>query len=67
MRLIFCRRISLAFKIAEVTLLAGFPVPIGTPGHGTAYDIAGKGVARREGFETALALVSRMAGHRCAR
>jgi 4-hydroxythreonine-4-phosphate dehydrogenase len=28
-----------------VTLLGGLPVPICTPAHGTAYDIAGKGVA----------------------
>ena len=29
-----------------VTLLGGFPFPICTPAHGTAYDIAGKGIAR---------------------
>ena len=28
-----------------VTLLGGYPFPICTPAHGTAYDIAGKGVA----------------------
>src|SRR5205085_3423266 len=28
-----------------VTLLGGFPFPICTPAHGTAYDIAGQGVA----------------------
>ena len=28
-----------------VTLLGGFPFPICTPAHGTAYDIAGKGIA----------------------
>lgn len=28
-----------------VTVLGGLPVPITTPAHGTAYDIAGKGVA----------------------
>jgi 4-hydroxythreonine-4-phosphate dehydrogenase len=28
-----------------VTLLGGFPFPICTPAHGTAYDIAGRGVA----------------------
>ena len=31
-----------------VTLLGGFPFPICTPAHGTAYDIAGKG--RRRGW-----------------
>ena len=30
-----------------VTLLGGFPFPICTPAHGTAYDIAGKGIANR--------------------
>lgn len=29
-----------------VTLIAGYPFPVVTPAHGTAYDIAGKGVAR---------------------
>src|SRR4029079_18270442 len=28
-----------------VTLLGGYPFPICTPAHGTAYDIAGKGIA----------------------
>ncbi len=28
-----------------VTLIGGFPFPICTPAHGTAYEIAGKGVA----------------------
>lgn len=40
-----------------VTLLGGLPVPICTPAHGTAYDIAGKGVANdgaaREAFKLA--------------
>ena len=28
-----------------VTFHAGFPVPISTPAHGTAFDIVGKGIA----------------------
>lgn len=28
-----------------VTILGGFPIPIATPAHGTAYDIAGRGIA----------------------
>jgi 4-hydroxythreonine-4-phosphate dehydrogenase len=44
-----------------VTLLAGFAVPVATPGHGTAYDIAGKGIARRDGLAAAVALVRRLA------
>jgi len=44
-----------------ITLLAGFPVPIATPGHGTAYDISGKGIARIDGLAAAVALVAAMA------
>lgn len=36
-----------------VTVLAGLPVPIATPAHGTAYDIAGKGQAKADGFRSA--------------
>lgn len=43
-----------------ITLLAGLAVPIATPGHGTAYDIAGKGVARTDGLTAALDLVADM-------
>jgi 4-hydroxythreonine-4-phosphate dehydrogenase len=47
-----------------ITLLAGFPVPIATPGHGTAYDIAGTGKARIDGLTGAVRLVARMMGDR---
>jgi 4-hydroxythreonine-4-phosphate dehydrogenase len=40
----------------SVTLLAGLDVPIVTPGHGTAFDIVGKGVAEMAGMRAALAL-----------
>lgn len=43
-----------------ITLLAGFPVPIATPGHGTAFDIAGTGKAKVEGLAAAVSLVARM-------
>ncbi len=43
-----------------VTLLAGLPVPIATPGHGTAFDIAGTGTARIDGLAAAVDLVGRM-------
>lgn len=43
-----------------ITLLAGFPVPIATPGHGTAFDIAGTGQAKVEGLAAAVSLVARM-------
>ena len=40
---------QIAFKLlgfdTGVTVLGGLPMPITTPAHGTAYDIAGKGVA----------------------
>jgi 4-hydroxythreonine-4-phosphate dehydrogenase len=40
-----------------ITLLAGFQIPIATPGHGTAYDIAGTGKARPDGLMAATRLV----------
>ena len=44
-----------------VTLLGGFPFPICTPAHGTAYDIAGKGIANVGAARAALLLAARMA------
>jgi 4-hydroxythreonine-4-phosphate dehydrogenase len=44
-----------------VTLLGGFPFPICTPAHGTAYDIAGKGVANIGATKEALLLAAQMA------
>jgi 4-hydroxythreonine-4-phosphate dehydrogenase len=44
-----------------VTVLGGFPFPICTPAHGTAYDIAGKGVADVGAARAALLLAARMA------
>ena len=44
-----------------VTLLGGYPFPICTPAHGTAYDIAGKGVANVGAARAALLLAARMA------
>jgi 4-hydroxythreonine-4-phosphate dehydrogenase len=43
-----------------VTLLGGYPFPICTPAHGTAYDIAGKGVANVGAARAALLLAARM-------
>ena len=45
-----------------VTLLGGYPFPICTPAHGTAYDIAGKGIANAGAARAALVLAARMAG-----
>jgi 4-hydroxythreonine-4-phosphate dehydrogenase len=43
-----------------VTLLGGFPFPICTPAHGTAYDIAGRGIANVGACREALLLAARM-------
>jgi 4-hydroxythreonine-4-phosphate dehydrogenase len=45
-----------------VTLLGGFPFPICTPAHGTAYDIAGRGIASIGASRAALLLAAEMAG-----
>ncbi|GJD64459.1 4-hydroxythreonine-4-phosphate dehydrogenase PdxA [Methylobacterium frigidaeris] len=45
-----------------VTLLGGFPFPICTPAHGSAYDIAGQGIANPGASRAALLLAARMAG-----
>jgi 4-hydroxythreonine-4-phosphate dehydrogenase len=39
-----------------VTLLGGLPMPVTTPAQGTAYDIAGKGVATPDALKNAYAL-----------
>ena len=44
-----------------VTLIGGFPFPVCTPAHGTAYEIAGKGVANLGATRAALTLAIRMA------
>ena len=44
-----------------VTVAGGMPYPITTPAHGTAFDIAGKGIARTSAFENALGLTVKMA------
>jgi 4-hydroxythreonine-4-phosphate dehydrogenase len=43
-----------------VTLLGGLPFPICTPAHGTAYDIAGKGIADIGATRAALLLAAHM-------
>jgi len=44
-----------------VTVQGGLPVPIATPAHGTAYDIAGKGIANPEAARRAFRLACDMA------
>ena len=43
-----------------VTLLGGFPFPICTPAHGTAYDIAGQGIASPGASRAAVLLAAEM-------
>ncbi|MCA0423416.1 MAG: 4-hydroxythreonine-4-phosphate dehydrogenase PdxA [Proteobacteria bacterium] len=48
-----------------VTVLGGFPFPIATAAHGSAYDIAGKGVAHPGAMKNAMLIGARMgAAHR---
>ena len=43
-----------------VTVQGGLPVAITTPAHGTAYDIAGRGIANVQAMNNALAIAARM-------
>jgi 4-hydroxythreonine-4-phosphate dehydrogenase len=43
-----------------VTVQGGLPMPITTPAHGTAYDIAGQGVANAGAMKNAFAIACRM-------
>lgn len=47
-----------------VTVAAGLPYAITTPEHGTAFDIAGKGIANTGATEQAVILAAKMAGWR---
>ena len=49
-----------------VTVPGGLPIPIATPAHGTAYDIAGKGIANMGAMRNAFALACRMGATRMA-
>lgn len=44
-----------------ITVAGGFEIPVVTCGHGTAYDIAGKGVVKTASFENAIKQCSIMA------
>ena len=52
----------IGFSIAASPCSAGFPFPICTPAHGSAYDIAGKGIANLGSNAAAVLLAGRMAG-----
>ncbi len=47
-----------------ITLQAGLPFPVTTPAHGTAFDIAGKGIAKPDGLYAALTIAEKMAASR---
>lgn len=48
---------------AGVTVMGGLPYPVTTCSHGTAYDIAGKGVANSGAFASSYALAAKMGAH----
>ena len=50
-----------------VTVQGGLPVAITTPAHGTAYDIAGRGIANPQALVNALAIAARMGAANAAR
>ena len=50
-----------------VTMMGGLPFPLCTPAHGTAYDIAGQGIADVGATREALRLAIRMVRERAAR
>jgi 4-hydroxythreonine-4-phosphate dehydrogenase len=50
----------------SVNVTLGLPIVRTSPDHGTAYDIAGKGVARTVSMQRALALAIEMVGRRAA-
>lgn len=56
---------QIALKLREfaqgVTVLGGLPFPVVTVGHGTAFDIAGKNIAKTDAMRNAVSMASRMA------
>lgn len=58
-------QITLKLKGFEqgITIAGGLPAPIVTCAHGTAYDIAGKGIVKTAAFENAVKMASKMAHH----
>jgi 4-hydroxythreonine-4-phosphate dehydrogenase len=44
-----------------VTMIGGLPFPVCTPAHGTAYDIAERGIANVGASEQAVLLAARLA------
>ena len=50
-----------------VTVQGGLPIPVTTPAHGTAYDIAGQGIANVGAMKNAFDLACRMGAHQAQR
>jgi len=50
-----------------VTVQGGLPIPITTPAHGTAFDIAGQGKANPQGLYQAFRIACRMGASTSAR
>jgi len=50
-----------------VTVQGGLPIPITTPAHGTAFDIAGQGKANPQGLFQAFRIACRMAANKVGR
>ena len=59
---------QIAFKLKDfdngVTLYGGIPFPVTTCAHGTAFEIAGKGIASPNALIAAIKLAAKMAGSR---
>jgi 4-hydroxythreonine-4-phosphate dehydrogenase len=47
-----------------VTVLGGLPIPVTTPAHGTAYDIAGQGIANDQALKRAFEIAVGMGAAR---
>jgi 4-hydroxythreonine-4-phosphate dehydrogenase len=50
----------------SVNVTLGLPIVRTSPDHGTAYDIAGRGIARATSMQRALSLAFEMVGRRAA-
>lgn len=50
-----------------ITVAGGLPCPIVTGAHGTAYDIAGKGIVKTSAFENAVKMCAKMANHKASK
>ena len=53
--------VGTARRAVSTAMMGGLPFPVCTPAHGTAYDIAGQGVANVGATREALLLAARMA------